>query len=143
MRRIWGILVLVGCTTGEPTNHNDMQAAGPDLSTSSCAQTVDAYCAAAGPCVRDTASAQMASSWCMSGMSASGAVTLQTCAGGQTVVVANYSDSASHYVYDGSALVAIFTSLPHASDNLACVAGPTTFAAPSGCGAPTTLCTGP
>jgi len=117
-------------------------AGGPDLATSTCAQTVDAYCAAAGPCVRDTASAQQAASWCTNGTSASGAVTLQDCGGGQTVVVANYADSSNHFVYAGGALVAIFTAPPHATD-LACIAGPTMIAAPSGCGAPMTLCTGP
>lgn len=144
MRCIWGILLVAaaGCGSGSSTT-NDMSAAGPDLATSACAQTVDAYCTASGPCVRDTASAQMATSWCTNGMSASGNVTLQTCAGGQTVVVANYADSANHWVYDASALVAVFTSLPHATDNLGCVAGPPTFAAPTGCGTPTTLCTGP
>jgi hypothetical protein len=144
MRCIWPLLLLAaaGCgSSSSPTN--DMQSAGgPDLATSACAQTVDAYCAAAGPCVRDTASAQQAASWCPNG-SAGGAVTLQDCAGGQTVVVANYSDTANHFVYAGGALVAIFTSLPHATDNLGCVAGPPTIAAPTGCGAATTLCAGP
>ncbi|HEY1587134.1 MAG TPA: hypothetical protein VGH63_15670 [Polyangia bacterium] len=145
MRCIWPLLLFAaaGCGSSSSTS-NDMQtASGPDLATSACAQTVDAYCAAAGPCVRDTASAQQAASWCPNSTASGGAVTLQDCAGGQTVVIANYADSANHFVYAGGALVAIFTAPPHAADNLACIAGPTMIAAPSGCGAPTTLCAGP
>ena len=129
-----------GCGSSSSSS-NDMQtAAGPDLATSSCSQTVDGYCGGAASCVRDTASAQQASSWCPDGGTSQGAVTLQHCAGGQTVIVANYADSANHFVYAGGALVAIFTALPHAETNLMCLAGPAMFAAPSGCDTPTTLC---
>jgi hypothetical protein len=135
-------LFVAGCGSSSSTP-NDMQtSAGPDLAASSCSQTVDTYCAAAH-CVRDTGSAQLPSSWCPDGGTAAGSVTLQHCAGGQTVIVANYADSADHLVYAAGALVAIFTSLPHGTGSLACVAGPATFAPPSGCDAPTTLCAGP
>jgi hypothetical protein len=143
-RRIWPLLLFAaaGCGSSSSTSNDMQHAGGPDLATSACAQTIDAYCAAAGPCVRDTASAQQAASWCPNGPTTVSA-TLQDCAGGQTVVVVTYSDSANHYVYAGGALVAIFTAPPHATDNLGCVAGPAMIAPPSGCGAPTTLCAGP
>lgn len=116
---------------------------GPDLAASTCSGTVDAYCAAQGPCVRDATAAQQASSWCPDGGTAV-SVTLQHCAGGQIVVIANYSDSASHFVYSGGTLAAIFSGIPHGGTNdLLCVAGPATFAVPSGCDTPTTLCSGP
>src|SRR5207302_1625189 len=113
------LVAAAGCGSSSSTPNDMQSASGPDLATTACAQTVDAYCAAAGPCVRDTASAQVAASWCPNGPTTV-AATIQSCAGGQTVVVATYSDSANHFVYAGGALVAIFTAPPHATDNLAC-----------------------
>ncbi|HEX9104386.1 MAG TPA: hypothetical protein VF997_19380 [Polyangia bacterium] len=133
------LLAAAGCGSSSSTS-KDLQA-GPDLATLSCSQTVDARCAAGGGCVRDLTAAQQPSSWCPDGGSgAVGGVTLQHCAGGQTVIVVTYVDSSDHFVYASGALVAIFSSLPHAADSLVCVAGPATFAAPSGCDTPTTLC---
>ena len=144
MRALLPFLLLLapGCNTGTPTNHNDMQTTGgPDLAASSCSQTVDAYCAAAGNCVRDATAAQMAATWCPAGGSNNPmSVTVQHCSGGQIVVVVTYSDSADHFVYASSMLAAIFNSIPHATTDLVCVAGPTTFAAPSGCDSPSQIC---
>ena len=131
------LLVVAGC--GSSSSKSDMQtSSGPDMATSSCGQSVAAYCAAVGNCKQDLATAMMASTWCPSGASAPPMVTLQHC-GSQTVIVVDYADSADHLVYDGGALVAVFTSVPH-SNVLTCVAGPSMFAAPSGCDAATTLC---
>jgi hypothetical protein len=144
MRSILPLLLVAAAGCGSGTaSPNDMQAAtGADLAASSCSQTVDAYCAAVGHCIRDVNAAQQPSAWCPDGGTATGAVTLQHCAGGQTVIVTTYVDSADHFVYASGALAAVFTSLPHATTALACVAGPTTFAAPTGCDTPTTLCAG-
>jgi hypothetical protein len=137
MRFLLPLLLVAGC--GSSSSSSDMQtSAGPDMATSSCSQTVAAYCAAVGNCKQDLATAMMASSWCPSGSSGV-MVTLQHCAGSQTLIIATYTDSADHLVYAGGALVAVFTSVPHTND-LTCVAGPTTFAAPSGCDTATTLC---
>ena len=144
MRSLMPLLVLAaaaGCGSSSSTS-NDMQTSGgPDLAASSCGQTVDAYCAAVGNCVRDAGAAQMAATWCPpGGPSTVTSVTVQHCAGGQIVVVATYADSADHLVYAPSMLTAVFNSLPHATTDLVCVAGPTTFAAPSGCDTPTQIC---
>ncbi len=137
------LVLAAGCGSSSSTSNDMQSSAGPDLGASACSGTVDAFCAAQGPCVRDATAAQQPSSWCPDGGTASASVTLQHCAGGQIVVVATYVDSANHFVYAGGSLAAIFTSIPHAMTDLVCVAGPTTFAAPSGCDAPTTLCAGP
>jgi hypothetical protein len=115
-------------------------AAGPDLAMSSCSQTVDAYCAAVGTCKRDVATASMAATWCPNGNTGTVTVTLQHCAGSQTLISTTYSDSTDHLVYDSSgALVAVFSSVSHTTD-FTCVAGPAKFAAPSGCDAASQLC---
>lgn len=145
MRSLVPILLLAaaaGCGSSSSTPNDMQMSAGADLAALSCSETVDAHCAAGG-CVRDLASALEASSWCPDGGTANiGGVTVQHCAGGQTVLVVTYSDSSDHLVYVSGQLAAVFSSLPH-SVELVCVAGPATFAAPSGCDAPTTLCAGP
>ncbi len=136
------LLVAAGCGSSSSTA-NDMQSSGGDLAiVLSCSQTVDGRCAAGG-CVRDLASAQQPSSWCPDGgTSMVGSVTLSHCAGGQTVITVGYVDSNDEFVYANGALVAVLSGVPH-SQTLVCTGGPTTFAAPTGCDAPTTLCAGP
>ena len=136
MRFLLPLLLLAGC--GSSSSSSDMQTtAGPDMATSACSQTVAAYCAAVGTCKQDLATAMMASSWCPNGSNGTG-VTLQHC-GAQTLIIATYPESADHFVYDSSTLVAVFTSVSHTND-LTCVAGPARFAALSGCDSATTLC---
>jgi hypothetical protein len=138
------LAALAGCGSSSSTPNDMQMSTAADLAPASlsCSETVDAHCAAGG-CIRDLASAQQASSWCPDGGTANiGSVTVQHCAGGQTVLVVTYSDSADHLVYASGMLAAVFSSLPHSVD-LVCVAGPATFAAPTGCDAPTTLCAGP
>jgi len=146
MRSLVPLMLLAaaaGCGSSSSTPNDMQMSAGADLAALACSQTVDAHCAAGG-CVRDLASAQQASTWCPDGGTSNvGGVTVQHCAGGQTVVVVAYADSTDHLVYASGALVAVFSSLPHAAETLVCVAGPATFAAPTGCDAPTTLCAGP
>jgi len=137
------LAALAGCGSSSSTpNDMQMSSAADAPASLSCSATVDAHCAAGG-CIRDLASAMQASSWCPDGGTGNvGGVTVQHCAGGQTVVVVNYSDSADHLVYVSGMLAAVLSSLPHSTD-LVCVGGPATFAAPTGCDAPTTLCAGP
>lgn len=135
------LLAAAGCGSSSSTS-NDMQASGGDMATAlSCSATLDARCAQGG-CVRDLASAQQPSSWCPDGGTSIGNVTLQHCAGSQTVITVGYVDSTDEFVYAGGMLVAVLSGVPH-SQTLVCTGGPTTFAAPSGCDAPTTLCAGP
>ena len=141
MRLLLPLLLVAAAGCGSSSSPLDMGSTqtGPDMATSPCAQSVAAYCGAVGNCKQDLATAMMASSWCPSGASSPPMVTLQHC-GTQTLIIVNYADSADHLVYDGSgALVAVFTSVPH-STQLTCVAGPATFAAPSGCDAASTIC---
>ena len=144
----WFVPILLaaasGCSNGSSTSNHDMQATGGgDMAmVLSCSQTVDGRCAAGG-CVRDLASAQQASSWCPDGgTSMVGSVTLQHCAGGQTVITVGYVDSSDEMVYASGALVAVLSMEPH-SATVVCTGGPTTFAAPTGCDTATTLCAGP
>ena len=139
MRLILPLLLIAGC--GSSSSTHDMQTtAGPDMAVISCSQTVNAYCAAVGNCVRDANAAQQKATWCPAGGGGTAtSVTVQHC-GTQIVVIATYSDSADHLVYDSSnMLVAVFNSIPHSGD-LSCVAGPTTIAAPMGCDTPTQIC---
>ena len=139
MRFLLPLLLVAGCGSSSSTGNDMATTSGPDMATSACSQDVNSYCAAVGNCHRDVASASMAATWCPSG-SAPPAVTLQHCAGSQTLIATTYSDSTDHLVYDSSgALVAVFTSVSHTND-FTCVAGPSHFAAPSGCDTPTQLC---
>ena len=112
-----------------------------DLAIAACPRTLSGYCAlqTAGYCVQTLAAAQQPSTWCPDGGTISRTVTLQHCAGNQTVIVVSYTDNSDHFVYDSSgALVAVFSALPH--QDLSCSGGPASFAAPSACDSPTTLC---
>ena len=137
MRLLLPLLLLAGCGSSSSSSDMQMTSSGPDMATSSCSQTVAAYCAAVGNCKQDLATAMMASSWCPSG-STGVMVTLQHC-GAQTLVIATYSESADHFVYENGSLAAVFTTVSHTND-LPCVAGPSMYAAPSGCDSATTLC---
>jgi hypothetical protein len=140
MRFLLPLLLVAGC--GSNSTNSDMQSGtGMDLALAACSRTLDAYCAlqATGYCVLTLAAAQQPSSWCPDG-GTHGTVTQTHCAGGQTVIVVQYTDNSDHFVYDSSgALVAAFSQLPHES-NLTCNGGPASFAAPTGCDTPTTIC---
>src|SRR5438270_10785089 len=141
MRLLLPLLLVAGC--GSDTSKTmDMQSAMTmDLAVARCSRTLADYCALQpdGSCVQTLAAAQQPSSWCPDGGTISRTVTLQHCAGSQIVIVASYIDNSDHFVYDASgALVAVFSALPH--QDLSCSGGPASFAAPTGCDSPTTLC---
>lgn len=139
MRWLLPLLLVAGCNDG--SFHGPDMSVGADMASPivSCPQSLDDYCAAhAGECIRDFNAADMTSTWCVDAGAAVSA-TRRYCTNGDFTITLQYEDDAVIYAYAADALVAVFTSVPHAQE-LACLAGPAQTTAPIECNSPKIYC---
>lgn len=137
MRWLLPLVLVAGC--GNSSKSKSDMGTPADMATLSCPETIDAYCTPSAGCVRDEGTAQnLGGSFCADGGTEISAQSIG-CAGGDLIVIVQYSDSATTFYYTGGNLTAIFTAVPHTQD-LVCLAGPATVAPPSGCALQDSLC---